>query len=96
MLLADLIAAVGQRKVIAFTMRGQRCTAEPHAVGVGHDGKMRFSAYQTSGPTRIAGFAWMYESVWNLAEFSVLDETFEPRPERDAMDGRFISTLETV
>lgn len=56
MLIEKLIAAVAEQNVVAFDIGGKHCAAEPYAVGVGPDGKVRFSAYQLSGPTRVRDF----------------------------------------
>lgn len=93
MILEKLINATQDRKVISFNIRGSRCIAEPYAVGIGHNGKMRFSAFQTIGPTRIPGFSWIYESVWALSDLTVSTESFQPRAGQDAADGRFINML---
>lgn len=96
MLIEKLMAAVAERKVVAFDIRGKHCTAEPYAVGVGHDGKVRFSAYQLSGPTLVPAFYWMYESVLSLSALALTEESFEPRAGHDALDTRFMNFYESI
>ena len=89
--LHSLIAAVRERKAVAFVYRGAQRTVEPHAVGIGHDGGEWLSAYQTGGKSFIPGHAWIYCSVKAIETLEVTPHTFEtPRPGYSRGDSRFI------
>lgn len=88
--------AVTEKKVIKFTFKGQECVAEPHAVGVGHDGSLTVSAYQISGPTQIPGFRWLYKRVDDLKNLQLLSSSFKPRQEHSKRDARFQKIIAAV
>lgn len=81
--------AVKNKRVIQFTFKNQECVAEPHAVGIGHDGSLTVSAYQVSGPTQIPGFRWLYRRVEDLKNIQLLTSSFKPRQEHSKRDVRF-------
>lgn len=90
-LLHSLIAAVHERKAVAFVYRGAPRTVEPHAVGIGHDGAEWFSGYQTGGKSFIPGHAWIYCNVNAIEALEITPQTFDiARPGYSRGDSRFI------
>ncbi|QHI98095.1 hypothetical protein GT347_08865 [Xylophilus rhododendri] len=87
----ELIAAVRAKKAISFIYRGARRTVEPHAVGVGHDGGVWLSAYQTAGHSVMPGQDWVYckvDAVESLQEVPV--RFLRTRPGYSREDSRFM------
>ena len=90
-LLQSLIAAIEDRKAVAFVYRGARRTVEPHAVGIGHDGGEWFTAYQIDGNRFIPGHDWVYCSLRHIEDLQITADTFDqPRPGYCRGDSRFI------
>jgi len=90
-LLHHLIAAIQERKAVAFVYLGARRTVEPHAVGIGHDGREWFSAFQIEGKSFIPGHEWVYCSLRAIEDLEVMADTFgESRPGYCRGDSRFI------
>jgi hypothetical protein len=90
-LLPSLIAAIRNRRAIAFVVAGTKRTAEPHAVGIGHDGREYMSAFQLDGKSFIPGHEWIYCSVHAIENLEVTADTFvDTRPGYCRGDLRFI------
>lgn len=89
-LLPLLIAAVKARKAVSFVYRGTRHTAEPHAVGVGHDGGAWLSAYQTAGSALAHGHRWLYCKLDAVESLELVPVQFlRTRPGYSREDSRF-------
>lgn len=84
-----LIDAINDRRVLSFTYQGEQCFAEPCAFGIGHDGAIMLTAFQTSGPTPLPDFPWIYRKIKDLINLEITHFLFEPRLHYSERDTRF-------
>lgn len=92
----QLISAIENCKSVTYAFNGEKCIAEPCALGIGHDGAMALTAYQTSGPTLIPDFPWVYRRIDEFEDLLATGLTFEPRYHHCAKDLRLQKVLAAV
>ncbi len=74
-----LCEAIAARKVVAFTYKGRRRTAQPHILGVDHEGEVILSAWQLSGGSGVAFRTYRLSALSDLAPTA--ERFARPRPE---------------
>lgn len=65
-------------------------------MGIGHDGHSTFTAYQTSGPTELPDFPWVYRRTATLVDLEVTNVHFLPKDEHCHRDSRFQKIVKAV
>ncbi len=90
----QLRAAIGERRLVEFTLKGRPRVAEPHDYGV-IKGVPQLLFYQVGGESASkAPIGWRRTPISNITGFKILDERFAGS--RDSPSGQHISWDELI
>jgi hypothetical protein len=80
--------AIGERRLVTFTLHGLPRRAEPHDYGVIH-GEAKLFFYQVGGRSRSGRpFGWRWALLSEIQQLQLLHQTF--RGSRDSRSGRHV------